>query len=332
MGHEISTKKQGRLGCELGGEAAAPQGRRDLAGAPVHLVRMQHHLCEVEPHRPEVLLAQDALLGGPLEGARHRVPDVVQVLGAHCAVHHHVGPVPFGPIAPDLALGLLLVPAEPLAQNLGARFWVHLGAQNAILQSLSQFLLQWLCSEVQPVVLARRLGQAGLAGLLRHRLTVRHHGVGHGEVALGEFLPQVLQTDLHVQLAAASDDVLAALLGAADHQLVRFRELLQTFHQLGQVLAVLRLHCHLHHGRDAVLHVRKVVGILQGGDGAGLEYVLVHPHQCHGVTARHVLDGLRPTAHHQHGALDGLHVQVILAARPVVRALDAYLLSGADRP
>ena len=293
---------------------------------------MQHHLCEVKAHGPQVLLAQDALLGGPLEGARHRVPDVVQVLGSHGAVHHHVGPVPFGPIAPDLALGLLLVPAELLGQNLGACFWVHLGAQSAIFQSLRQLFLQRLCCEVQPVVLVRRLGQAGLAGLLRHRLTVRHHRVGHGEVALCEFLPQVLQTDLHVQLAAAGDDVLAALLSAADHQLVRLRELLQTLHQLGQVLAVLRLHCHLHHWRDAVLHVREVVGILQGGDGAGLEYVLVHAHQCHCVTARHVLDGFRPTAHHQHGALDGLHVEVILGARPVVGALDAHPLPGADRP
>ena len=40
-----------------------------------------------------------------------------------------------------------------------------------------------------------------------------------------------LQADLHVELPAAGDDVLAALLGGADHQRVRLGEFLQALHQ-----------------------------------------------------------------------------------------------------
>ena len=52
-------------------------------------------------------------------------------------------------------------------------------------------------------------------------------------------LPQVFQADLHVQFPAARNDVLAALFGAANHQLVGFREPLQAFHQFGEVLTIL---------------------------------------------------------------------------------------------
>ena len=53
-------------------------------------------------------------------------------------------------------------------------------------------------------------------------------------------LPQVFQADLHVQFSAASNDMLTALFGAADHQLVGFREPLQAFHKFGEVLTILQ--------------------------------------------------------------------------------------------
>ena len=46
-------------------------------------------------------------------------------------------------------------------------------------------------------------------------------------------------------------------------------------------------------------------------------------------TAGHVLNGLLAAAHAQHGALHGLHVQVLLLARDVVGAHDAHLRARA---
>ena len=53
---------------------------------------------------------------------------------------------------------------------------------------------------------------------------------------------------------------------------------------------------------------------LQGSDGSRLQDVLIDAHERHGVATWHVLDLLGGAAHHQHGALDVLHVQVLLAS------------------
>lgn len=47
-------------------------------------------------------------------------------------------------------------------------------------------------------------------------------------------------------------------------------------------------------------------------------------------TGRNIFDGLNETAHHEHGTLDSLLVQVVLLARDVVGAHDAGLHAGAD--
>mmetsp|Transcript_22997 Transcript_22997/g.40618 ORF Transcript_22997/g.40618 Transcript_22997/m.40618 type:complete len:544 (-) Transcript_22997:17-1648(-) len=124
--------------------------------------------------------------------------------------------------------------------------------------------------------------------------------------------------------------MLTALLSRAHNQGVGLRQLFQALDQLGQVLAILCLHSHLHNRGHAVLHVSDVVGILQRGDGSGLQDVLVHSDQRHGVATWHILDLLCRSAHHQHCSLDVLHVQVLLGARLVVRSLDAHLLACGD--
>lgn len=71
-----------------------------------------------------------------------------------------------------------------------------------------------------------------------------------------------------------------------------------------------------------------VVGILECGDGSGLDQELIDTNQAANVTARNVLDGLDVTTHHQNGTLDGLLVQIFLLSGRVVRAHDAALLTG----
>ena len=53
------------------------------------------------------VLAEWTFLGGPLEGARHRILDVCQVLCTNGGIHHHVGTIAFWTKAPNLALSHL---------------------------------------------------------------------------------------------------------------------------------------------------------------------------------------------------------------------------------
>ena len=69
------------------------------------------------------------------------------------------------------------------------------------------------------------------------------------------------------------------------------------------------------------------MSVLERGDGAGLDQKLVHTDQTADITARDIINGLRVTAHHQHGPLDGLLVQVVLLPGDIVGSHDAHLLS-----
>merc|ERR1712232_34073 len=158
----------------------------------------------------------------------------------------------------------------------------------------------------------------------------RQDWIRHDEVALSILFTKILQANLNVELTAACNDVLTTLLSGAHNQRVRLGELLQAFDELWQVLAILWLHSHLHDRGDTVLHCCDVVCVVNGGQGSRLEDELVNTHKCNGVTARHIRNLLNCASHHEHGTLDVLHVQVLLAARLVVRALNAHLLASGN--
>lgn len=72
------------------------------------------------------------------------------------------------------------------------------------------------------------------------------------------------------------------------------------------------------------------MGILEGGDGTGLDQELIDTDQTANVARGHILDGLNVATHHQNGTLDGLLVQILLLAGCVVGAHDAALLAGGN--
>jgi len=69
-----------------------------------------------------------------------------------------------------------------------------------------------------------------------------------------------------------------------------------TFDQLGQIGGVLGLDSDSHNGRHGELHDLHVVRLLEGGDGACFDQVLIHTHQTTDVSGRHILNRLNLAA------------------------------------
>ena len=112
-----------------------------------------------------------------------------------------------------------------------------------------------------------------------------------------------------------------------DHR-IGLGETLETLDELGQVGGISGLDGHAHYRAHTELHDAQVVRVLERADRARLDEELIDTDETANVTARHVLDGLRVSAHHENGALDGLHAQIVLLARHVVGSHEASLLAG----
>ncbi|GIX64180.1 uncharacterized protein BcabD6B2_36150 [Babesia caballi] len=315
------------LGSQLTGVEAATAGGHDLTSASVDGISVHSHIQEVEANSTHVLVTQSTLLGSPLEGRVAVVLDFVQVLNTSSHVNHEVGASGFRTEAPNLKSGVL-VPLELVGEQVGPLPGVVPGSDLVLLDGLSKTLSERLGLHEQPVVLVGRLGKTGDAGLGRNSLPVRDDRVRNNKVDLRVLVPQILQTNFDVELTTTSNDVLTVLLSGANDQRVRLGQLLQTLHQLGQVLGVLGLHGDTHDGRDGILHVGNVVGSFAGGNGTTLQNVLVNTNQTASVTTRDILNLLSVTTHHKHGALDVLDEQVSLLTGHVLGTLNPDLLTS----
>mmetsp|Transcript_120079 Transcript_120079/g.231593 ORF Transcript_120079/g.231593 Transcript_120079/m.231593 type:complete len:202 (+) Transcript_120079:1019-1624(+) len=135
-----------------------------------------------------------------------------------------------------------------------------------------------------------------------------------------------------MQLTAACNDMLSALLCRANHQRVRLGQLLQAINKLWQVLAILALHRNLHDRRDTVLHVGNIVRTFNSCDCSGLEQVLIDSDKSNSVATWHISNLLLHASHHENCALDVLDVEILLATRLVMWTLDADFLSRGNGP
>lgn len=278
--------RRGRTG--VGGEHAGVHdtagGRHDLAHATVDGIGVEDHVQHLDTDAAHLLVTERAVVAGALEAAAHGLLDLVEVGHTLGGVEDDVGAGALGAESPDLT-GLRHVPFVRVGQVAGTQLEVVAGIALAVLDVGAQLVLEGLGRGVQAVVLVGRLGQARLVRRGGDRLTEGHHGVRDLDLgALHVVLLQVLEADLQVQLTGTGDDVLAGLLGVAEHHGVGLGQALHALHQLGQVGARLGLHGHTHHGRHRELHRLDAVGGLGGGDGTRLEQVLVHTHQSARVT------------------------------------------------
>ena len=269
------------------------------------------------------------LLGGPLEASDDGVLDLVQVLNTLGAVDEEIWSGTLWAEAPDLTgLGrvVLVLLAQILGTDLEVLTWVNLVLVDVVWETI------WHGHglHVQTVVFVGRLGQASLGRLVDDGLTVRDDWVGDLDRDASVVLLEILQADLQVKLTGAGNDVLTGLFdNTLDHR-IGLGQSLQAFDQFWQIGGVLSLDGDTHDRRDGELHDTQVVRILERRDGTSLHQELIDTDETANVTARHVLDGLGVSAHHENGSLDGLQAQIVLLAWHVVRAHDAHLLTGGD--
>merc|ERR1719221_2256409 len=133
--HEEDGLLQRRLAEHLGREARAARGRHNLPCAAVDGVGVQGAVGEIETDAAHVLLAQGALLGGPLEGAVDVLLDFEEVLDGLRDVNDNIGALSLWTPAPDLARRGL-VPVVLLTEDFRALLRLRLWAELAVLDIL----------------------------------------------------------------------------------------------------------------------------------------------------------------------------------------------------
>jgi len=252
------------------------------------------------------------------------VLDFAEVLDGLGLVNEQVGTVGVGTEAPNLT-GVSDVPSVLVSKDTGTSLKIVTGSDLAGLDVLGDLLREGLGDHVDTVVLVGGLGQSSHAGLLGNGLAVLDDGVGDAERDTSVVLLEILQANLEVELTGTSNDVLTGLSDVGKNARVGLGETLKTFDELGKIVGVLDLDGALHDGGDGELHDLHVVSSLVGGEGTRLEQELVNTDKTKNVTGGHILDGVSVTTHHENGTLDALDEHVALAARDVVRALDADL-------
>ena len=294
-------------------------------------IGMHGDIHDVEAAATQVLLAQGSFLGAPLESGIDVFLDFVEVLDTDGLVDDDVGTIGLGTEAPDLE-GIVLVPVELLAPDLGALLGIGLGTVlGALILDLgAKFAIEGLGGEVETVMLVGGLGETGLGGQLGDSLTVGDDGIGLDEGHAGEILLKILEADFDMQLTATGDDVLTGLFDLTDDEGIGLGELLETFDELGEILTILAADGDADNGGHGVLHVVEIVGGVDGGDGTGLEEVLIDTDKTASVTAGDVSHLLDLGSHHEDDTLDGLDVEVGLLTGGVHGTLDADLLAGGD--
>mmetsp|Transcript_11691 Transcript_11691/g.18344 ORF Transcript_11691/g.18344 Transcript_11691/m.18344 type:complete len:626 (-) Transcript_11691:686-2563(-) len=305
-------------------------GGDDLPSASVDGIGMEGHIEDREADPTHVLLAQNSLLGHPVEAANHGILDLRQILNSLGGINNQVRTSNIGTEAPDLT-GDVHIPAVVVSQATATGLDIIARSDVSIVDDVGEILAERTALEVKTVVLVGRLGHALFLGLTLNGLTVGHHRVRDLKWgSVHEILLQVLQADLHMQLSSPSHDVLSRLLDGDDNHRIGLGQTLQALDKLGEVLRVLRLDSATHNRRHRELHVLERIGLVVSGQSTSLDNELVDSNHTASVATRNRLDRVLPPAHEDNNTLDGLHVEVLLLAGDVVRSHDTDLVSGSN--
>lgn len=333
LGHLNFDVEDGLLDTGVGKQSSSVQGTTsggdDLTTTTVNSISVKGNIKDVEADGAHGLLGNGTLTGGPLETGDNRVLDFVKVLDGLGLVNQQVGTSGVGTETPNLT-GIGDIPAVLISKDTSTSLEIVTGGDLALLDSLGDFLVKGLGSEVETVVLVGRLGQSSHAGSATDSLTVGNDRVGDAEGNTSVVFLEILQANFEVEFTSTGDNVLTGLVDHGQDTRVRLGQTLKTFDKLGQITSVLDLDGALHDRGDRELHDLQVVGGVGGGEGTRLEQELVNTNKTDDVTGRNILNGLNETTHHQNGTLDGLDEKIFLLARSVVGALDADLETRAN--
>jgi len=312
---------------ELASEEHSSSGWHNLAGTSMDGVSVKGDIVDVVSATSHVLVAKNTLFGGPLEASNNGILDLVQVLNSLGGIEHDIWAGYVWTEAPDLS-GLIDVPTVFLAQVLASSLLVLLVVDLTVLDLVGESVWEWLRLHEETVMLVWRFGEAHHARLLGDGLSVGDDWVGLLDWHASVVLLEILQADLQMKLTGTSDNVLTGVSGLDDDHWIGLGESFETFDELWKIGWVLGLNGNSHDWRDGELHDLHVVGLVVGGDGTGLDQVLVNANETDNVTAWHILDSLGVSAHHENGSLDLLDVQVGLGAWHVVWSHDSASESG----
>mmetsp|Transcript_43460 Transcript_43460/g.95114 ORF Transcript_43460/g.95114 Transcript_43460/m.95114 type:complete len:659 (+) Transcript_43460:316-2292(+) len=241
-------------GHQEGGVGDAARRRDDLAAAAVDGERGDGGVEDLELDIAHRLVAERPLAAAPLEALQNEVSDGVEQplvhLGGQRVVGEHVGPLLARREAPHRARRKQ-VPVVPLLEKLAELLTIPVDGDGALLDVLSQALLERLGDHRQLRLAVGRLGEALERRRLNHRLAKSNHGVGYLHLHLGVDVAQIVHHAVEIQLASAHDHVLARLLNLGREQRVGLVQLAQAFQHLWQLRRVERLSGDLHHGDGA---------------------------------------------------------------------------------
>jgi len=149
------------LGGELTGVEDTSGSWDDLTATSVDSIGVEGHILDVEPDTSHVLVSQNTLLGGPLEGSLDGVLDFVEVLDLLGHINDHVGSGGVWAEAPDL-LGIIGVPLVLVLEHTLSFLLFLLGADLVVLDLLGELVTERGSSAEHSVMLVGGLGETDL--------------------------------------------------------------------------------------------------------------------------------------------------------------------------
>mmetsp|Transcript_45157 Transcript_45157/g.74868 ORF Transcript_45157/g.74868 Transcript_45157/m.74868 type:complete len:288 (+) Transcript_45157:378-1241(+) len=194
--------------------------RHNLTSSAVNSIRVQLDVGNIESNAAHHFIAEHTAGGHLHKRAHHMILDLVQKLHTFGHVHNTIAQtIRRTTKRPNLSR-LAHVPLELVRQATTKRLHLRRLRQHniALAHRRRKLVQQRLRVHVQSVVLVGRLGHARagvlaiIASLALDRLRKRHHRLRHAHLgALHVVLAQVLEANLQMQLASASDNVLSGL-------------------------------------------------------------------------------------------------------------------------
>lgn len=218
LAHEDGLVKGGLRG-QLAGVEQPSGGGQDLSSTSVDGVGVQLAVDDVDSEASHVLVGEDTVLGGTLEGSDHGVLDFGHVLDGLGHIDQQVRAGVVSSEAPDLE-GIILLPLELLNESLGPALNVILWSDFSLFDGFLESFNHVLAVGEDSVVLVLGLDEALLAGFGSDGLLIGDDWVALDDIALGVVLLQIVEADFDVELTAAGNDVLTGLLNGADDQRV----------------------------------------------------------------------------------------------------------------